>query len=249
MGRNLEKKVEVFSKALEGKRVPVLTLDSKWYRLLDELGRKAVREDENRLNELLRAQGKINSQIKDLKKVKKKLMDEIVPMVDEAELRPELEQQIAKNKELIEQCNQKMDDLKDSLLDYPAEIQRVNHELMLETMAYCYESIQENTAGIEEIEKWQMQLQTVITQQSEQLNQFRGSLENRNKTLQTVTNLQHRLDNVERELQELKETHKQYQAKVQDTKKTYITARASIIVAVISTVGSVIGILISHFLK
>lgn len=154
MGRNLEKKVEVFSKALEGKRVPVLTLDSKWYRLLDELGRKAVREDENRLNELLRAQGKINSQIKDLKKVKKKLMDEIVPMVDEAELRPELEQQIAKNKELIEQCNQKMDDLKDSLLDYPAEIQRVNHELMLETMAYCYESIQENTTGIEEIEKW-----------------------------------------------------------------------------------------------
>ena len=154
MGRNLEKKVEVFSKALEGKRVPVLTLDSKWYRLLDELGRKAVREDENRLNELLRAQGKINSQIKDLKKVKKKLMDESVPMVDEAELRPELEQQIAKNKELIEQCNQKMDDLKDSLLDYPAEIQRVNHELMLETMAYCYESIQENTAGIEEIEKW-----------------------------------------------------------------------------------------------
>ena len=154
MGRNLEKKVEVFSKALEGKRVPVLTLDSKWYRLLDELGRKAVREDENRLNELLRAQGKINSQIKDLKKVKKRLMDEIVPMVDEAELRPELEQQIAKNKELIEQCNQKMDDLKDSLLDYPAEIQRVNHELMLETMAYCYESIQENTAGIEEIEKW-----------------------------------------------------------------------------------------------
>lgn len=154
MGRNLEKKVEFFSKALEGKRVPVLTLDSKWYRLLDELGRKAVREDENRLNELLRAQGKINSQIKDLKKVKKKLMDEIVPMVDEAELRPELEQQIAKNKELIEQCNQKMDDLKDSLLDYPAEIQRVNHELMLETMAYCYESIQENTTGIEEIEKW-----------------------------------------------------------------------------------------------
>ena len=154
MGRNLEKKVEVCSKALEGKRVPVLTLDSKWYRLLDELGRKAVREDENRLNELLRAQGKINFQIKDLKKVKKKLMDEIVPMVDEAELRPELEQQIAKNKELIEQCNQKMDDLKDSLLDYPAEIQRVNHELMLETMAYCYESIQENTTGIEEIEKW-----------------------------------------------------------------------------------------------
>ena len=102
---------------------------------------------------------------------------------------------------------------------------------------------------IEAIEKWQMQLQTVITQQSEQLNQFRGSLENRNKTLQTVTNLQHRLDNVERELQELKEAHKQYQAKVQDTKKTYITARASIIVTVISAVGGIIGILISHFLK
>ena len=176
MDRNLEKKVEAFSKALEGKRVPVLTLDSKWYRLLDELGRKAVREDENRLNELLRAQGKINSQIKDLKKVKKKLMDEIVPMVDEAEQHPELEQQIAKNKELIEQCNQKMDELKDSLLDYPAEIQRVNHELMLETMAYCYESIQENTAGIEEIEKWvtdiriELKKQLIRKQEMEQKN-------------------------------------------------------------------------------
>ena len=102
---------------------------------------------------------------------------------------------------------------------------------------------------IEAIEKWQMQLQTVITQQSEQLNQFRGSLENRNKTLQTVTNLQHRLDNVERELQELKEAHKEYQAKVQDTKKTYITARASIIVAVIAAVSGIIDILIRYFLK
>lgn len=102
---------------------------------------------------------------------------------------------------------------------------------------------------IEAIEKWQMQLQTVITQQSEQLNQFRGSLENRNKTLQTVTNLQHRLDNVERELQELKEDHKQYQARVQDTKKAYITARASIIGMIISTIGGIVGILISHFLK
>ena len=102
---------------------------------------------------------------------------------------------------------------------------------------------------IRAIEKWQSQLQTVITQQSEQLNQFRSSLENRNKTLQTVTNLQHRLDNVERELQELKETHKQYKAEVQDTKKVHITAKASVIVAVISAVGSIIGILVSHFFK
>ena len=95
------------------------------------------------------------------------------------------------------------------------------------------------------IEKWQMQLQTVITQQSEQLNQFRSSLENRNKTLQTITNLQHRLDNVEREFKDFKEDHKQYQAKVQDTKKAYIAAIASIIVAVITTISS----LIVHFVK
>lgn len=176
MGNDLGKKEEVFSRALEGKRIPVLTLDSKWYRLLDELGRKAVRENENRLNELLRAQGKVNSQIKDLKKVKKRLMDEIVPLVDEAGEHPELEQRISKNKEMIEECNQKMDELKDSLLDYPMDIQRVNRELMLETMAYCYESIQENTAGIQEIEKWvtdiriELKKQLIRKQEMEQKN-------------------------------------------------------------------------------
>lgn len=102
---------------------------------------------------------------------------------------------------------------------------------------------------IEEIEGWQKSLQTVITQQSEQLNQFKDSIESMNKTLQTVANLQHRLENLEKELQELKVNHQRYQAQVQDTKKAYITARASIMVAIISVLGTIIGSLISHFCK
>ena len=54
MGRkeSLGKKEE-FSNALLGKKVPVLTLDNKWYRLLSEVGRSSMKEQEEQLNNLL----------------------------------------------------------------------------------------------------------------------------------------------------------------------------------------------------
>ena len=40
------------------------------------------------------------------------------------------------------------------LRDFPREIERVNRELMLVTMEHCYDTMQENTDDIEELEEW-----------------------------------------------------------------------------------------------
>ena len=70
------KQRESFSQALEGKRIPVLTLDNKWYRLLTEEARSEVSDLERQLNELLKQQGKLNNEVKNIKRLKKKLMEE-----------------------------------------------------------------------------------------------------------------------------------------------------------------------------
>lgn len=157
---DVSRKKEVFSEALQGKNIPVLTLDHKWYRLLDEFSRSEVKDLEEQLNVLLKKQGKLNTKSREVKLLKKKLMAEIVPMVNEAEENGDdtVEKKIAENKRLIEECNQKLDGFQDDLLELPREIERLNRLLMIKTMECCYRTMQSNTDEIQEIEDWVTQI-------------------------------------------------------------------------------------------
>ena len=157
MGRNDgKKKQELFKRALQGKKVPILTLDNKWYRLLDEVGRSEVKILENQLNALLKRQGKLNTETKEIRKLKKMLMHEIVTTVDEAEQSGDrsLEKKIEEKKRLLEDCNKKLDMYQDEALELPGEIDRLNMQLMLITMENCYDILQENTNNINNIADW-----------------------------------------------------------------------------------------------
>lgn len=145
-----------FSEALQGKKLPVLTLDHKWYKLLDETARRETKKLSEQLNALLRRQGRLNTESKNIRRLKKKLMNEIVPMVDEAGQSGDsaMEKKIEDHKRLIEECNEKLEVYQDELLDLPREIEKVNLELMLQTMDSCYHIMQQNTAEIDEIEEW-----------------------------------------------------------------------------------------------
>ena len=66
-------------KALKGREIPILVLDTRWHRLFPQGEKPAdIEALEDRLNELLKKQGRLVNEIKDLKKAKKKLMDSIV---------------------------------------------------------------------------------------------------------------------------------------------------------------------------
>ena len=52
----------VFAEALKGKRIPILTLDNKWYKLLTDEARATVAGIEKQLNALLKRQGKLNTE-------------------------------------------------------------------------------------------------------------------------------------------------------------------------------------------
>ena len=148
---------EAFRRALEGKNVPILTLDNKWYRLLDDSTRSAVKGMEKQLNDLLKRQGKLNTELGEIRKLKKKLMSEIVPMVDEADQaggNKALEKKIDQNKRLVEECNRKMDSHREELKELPAEIERLNFQLMLMTMDCCYDTMKENDDEIRKTDEW-----------------------------------------------------------------------------------------------
>lgn len=170
---------EAFRAALQGKKIPILTLDNKWYKLLDEETRASLKWMEDHLNDLLKRQGKLNTETDDIRKLKKKLMSEIIPMVSEVDQTGDraLEKKIDQNKRLVEECNQLMEDYKDELQELPGEIDRVNFQLMMATMDSCYDTMQENSEEIERIEEWvkeiriELKKRLVRKQEMEQQNQ------------------------------------------------------------------------------
>lgn len=150
-------KSEVYEQALVGKKVPVLTLDNKWYKLFRNLADEPqIKVLETQLNDLVKRQGQLNVDSKNIRKLKKKLMDEIVPMANQLEqsYNKNVEKKLDENKRLIEECNEKFEEYQNELMELPGEIDRVNHALMLATMEYCYDSMQENTQQIVEIAQW-----------------------------------------------------------------------------------------------
>jgi len=147
-----EKKVK---EALVGKKIPMLTLDNKWHQLFTQTGStKEMEELTNQVNLLLGAQGRYNEEIKGLKKVKKRLMEEIVASMDESQSDRAAQKKRLNNKKMIDECNEKLDELQDKLLDLPRDMDDANIKLMIKTMELCQERIMSNRAAIEEITQW-----------------------------------------------------------------------------------------------
>lgn len=144
---------EVYKPAITGKKIPILTLDHKWHRLFTQIDSNSeIKKLEEELNELLKRQGKVNTETKDIKKLKAKLMEDMRTSSMEGE--GSNEAIIEENKKLIDECNQKLDSYQDEILELPPKINEVNSKLMLATMEVCYDDIKEGTEEINEISEW-----------------------------------------------------------------------------------------------
>ena len=153
----MSEREEIYKNALVGKKIPVLILDPKWHKLFSKTGTTdEIKALEKQLQELLKRQGKLNNENKDLKRIKNNLMDEIVVNMDGIESRTDEQtgKKLEENKRLINEVNDKLEKNEDELMELPREIDRVNKELMIVTMDLCYEKLKVNTEEIEEIAAW-----------------------------------------------------------------------------------------------
>lgn len=152
------KSEEDFKKALIGKKVPLLVLDQKWHRLFAIHGKTdQIREIETQLDRYLAEQGQCNNDLEDLKKLKSKLMSNIVQNMDGT---TEIADSVSRQKKLdddklmIDEINEKVENLEDRLLELPKLINETNESLMLMSMDYFSEKIITNREESKEIEEW-----------------------------------------------------------------------------------------------
>lgn len=150
------KNTDEFRKALEHKKLPLLVLDQKWHRLFAIHGKTdEIRNAETELNNLLARQGKLNSDLKDYKKVKNQLMDEIVQNMEGSDGNASDKEKVRdKDKRMIDELNERIDAAEAELLELPQKMKQVNEKLMILSMEYFYAKIKINTQESKEIEEW-----------------------------------------------------------------------------------------------
>lgn len=163
-------KQQDFKSALIGKTVPLLILDQKWHRLFAVHGKtNEIKELETKLHNLLTEQSKQNTRLKELKRLKGKLLDEIVKNMEENE------QKVEENKRLVDEINEKLEDCEEQLVDIPYQIRETNDALMVLSMDYFYEKLRVNKEEALEIEEWINQVRVdlkknIIRKQNREIN-------------------------------------------------------------------------------
>ncbi len=171
---------DTFVKALKDVKVPLLVLDEKWHHLFKGIKKsKEIMEWETTVDELLKLQGKLNTDLKNLKKVKQKLMSGIVNNMDDGSgENPSLRQKnMEDNKRLIDEVNVKLEEVEDELLDLPKTLDDANKQLMVYSMDACYKKLKHNAEEIEEIGTWikririELKKNIIIKQADEQKNE------------------------------------------------------------------------------
>lgn len=154
----MEEENNKYLESLKGMSLSVVVLDKDWHKLF--AGRKKpmnVKKLEQELNDMIKLQGKCNTERKDLKKLKNKLMEEIVENMEQSQEHPK-DKKIAKkmedNQRLIKEINEKMDACEEQLVELPRQIRETNLKLMVASMEACYRYLHKNGEDIYAIEEW-----------------------------------------------------------------------------------------------
>ena len=153
----MKKESEEFRASLEKVQLPILILDKKWHQLFQMIGKSQdIKDAEEQVNHLLKEQGRLNQDIKEFKKIKSNLMDEIVANMDQLDEKRTDDKRdiIEKNQKMIEEVNRELDEASDALVDIPNLLKEENEKLMVFCMDYCYDLLKANGEKIEEIGNW-----------------------------------------------------------------------------------------------
>ena len=125
----MARKDDKYVQAIDGKKIPILTLDQKWHRLFTQTGVSAeIKRKEEKVNELLKKQGGLQTRQKDIKRLKNKLMQEVLSSM-EGEEKPKGRSR-EENGKLIEECNEKLEEGGAALLEVEKKLEKENRELI-----------------------------------------------------------------------------------------------------------------------
>jgi polyribonucleotide nucleotidyltransferase len=133
---------------LKGSNVPVLILDTRWHRLFPpEEKPDIIRHLESALEDVIKEQGKLVNEIKELKHAKKKVMDGVIASIGVSS-----DRKSKKSKELILEMTERIDYNTERLMELPYQIKDANYQLLVAGVKICYERMKDRRQELEELE-------------------------------------------------------------------------------------------------
>lgn len=146
---------------VKNKKLPILTLDNRWHELLpDSEKTDYIRELEQKVNKLLKKQGKLVDDIKDMKKLKKHLMKDILINMD---IGKDRDKKLGRLKQNIHEINDRIEAEMNELGDIPYQIKEVNEKLVVESMQLFYERMESNEAELKNVAEWINRMRDELT--------------------------------------------------------------------------------------
>jgi hypothetical protein len=155
MGKK-DKKID-FHSVVKNKKLPILTLDVRWHELFPDIEKTfEIKELEQKVNNLLKKQGKLVNDIKDMKKLKNSLIKDIMVNMDIGDdlIGKAKGKKLDKNKQYITELNEKIISAMDELSEIPYQIKEENEKLLVESLNIFYDRIAENSEEITKIALW-----------------------------------------------------------------------------------------------
>lgn len=146
-----------YKSIIKDKKLPILTLDSRWHNIFpDERKTVKIKLLEQRVNQLLQEQGKMVHDIKDMRKLKKKLLSDIIVNMDIKDdmIGKSKEKKLDQNKRFVDELNGKIDKASDRLSELPYRIKKANEELLAESVKNCYERLHDNQKQLNITSDW-----------------------------------------------------------------------------------------------
>lgn len=162
------------------RKIPILPLDNRWHQLFpNNIKPTRIKKLEDEVVSIIKVQSRISKELKDMAKLKKKLMQDIVENMEETDSKKEalrLKRQQT-NQKLIIEINEKTEKLTEQNMDIPQQLLEANARLLYASMEECYQKLAENEKDIEKLAQWidrtreELKQNLVIKQEKEEQNQ------------------------------------------------------------------------------
>lgn len=139
----------VLAAAVSDSNIPVLILDSRWHEFFPP-GEKpeSIVQLETELEKLLKEQGKLVNECKEMKRAKKKLMDGIVANMGNSS------QKVSKqSQKLIVQMNERIEAGTNRIMELPSLIREANERLLVEGVKIFYHHMRETEITLTELKR------------------------------------------------------------------------------------------------
>ena len=156
--------IEDVKKNVAYKQLPIVILDERYHRLFPESEKTPeMKRLEKKLTELLKKQGRINDDLKTVKKIKGELMQSIIENVENDKLSEKKRAKLmSTNQRLVLEAKEKIETMEDEALDLPKQIRNTNIALVIEGVSICYERMHTNYEDIKVLDKWITQMRTEL---------------------------------------------------------------------------------------